>query len=192
MHRNSRVEQVTETIQRNLDLVYRLAFSMVKMQQDAEDIRQEVFIRYIRTNPQFESPEHERAWFIRVTTNLCKNLWKSAWRQKMVSMDMFEETADVDRSVMTANSKLFANASVSGMGNVDSLPLQISLNEEEEAVVETVKRLPIKYRLVIHLFYYEEMSIEEIAKALNLQPSNVRARLTRARKMLKNWLKEDV
>lgn len=163
MHRNSRVEQVAETIQRNSDMVYRLAFSMVKMQQDAEDIRQEVFIRYIRTNPQFESPEHEKAWFIRVTTNLCKNLWKSAWRQKMVSVDMFEEEET-----------------------------QIILTEEEEAVVETVKRLPIKYRVVIHLFYYEEMSIEEIAQSLNLQSSNVRARLTRARKMLKKWLKEDV
>ena len=48
------------------------------------------------------------------------------------------------------------------------------------------------YPMVIHLFYYEEMSVEEIAGALKLQPSNVRARLTRARKMLKNWLKEDV
>lgn len=168
MHRKSRVEQVSEMINRNSDMVYRLAFSMVKSVQDAEDVHQEVFIRYIRTNPLFESREHERAWFIRVTTNLCKNLWKSAWRQKMVSMDSLEETQE-------------GNAYV-----------QQSLNEEEELLVETVKRLPFKYRVVVHLFYYEEMSLEEIAQALNLKSSNVRTRLTRARKMLREWLKEDV
>lgn len=168
MHRKSRVEQVSEMINRNSDMVYRLAFSMVKSVQDAEDVHQEVFIRYIRTNPLFESREHERAWFIRVTTNLCKNLWKSAWRQKMVSMDSLEETQD-------------GNAYV-----------QQSLNEDEELLVETVKRLPFKYRMVVHLFYYEEMSLEEIAQALNLKSSNVRTRLTRARKMLREWLKEDV
>ena len=168
MHRESRVEQVSEMINRNSDMVYRLAFSMVKSVQDAEDVHQEVFIRYIRTNPLFESREHERAWFIRVTTNLCKNLWKSAWRQKMVSMDSLEETQE---------------------GNAY---IQQSLNEEEELLVETVKRLPFKYRVVVHLFYYEEMSLEEIAQALNLKPSNVRTRLTRARKMLREWLKEDV
>lgn len=168
MHRKSRVEQVSEMINRNSDMVYRLAFSMVKSVQDAEDVHQEVFIRYIRTNPLFESREHERAWFIRVTTNLCKNLWKSAWRQKMVSMDSLEETQE---------------------GNAY---IQQSLSEEEELLVETVKRLPFKYRVVVHLFYYEEMSLEEIAQALNLKSSNVRTRLTRARKMLREWLKEDI
>ena len=87
MHRDLRVKQVTEIIQRNSDMVYRLAFSMVKTTQDAEDIHQEVFIKFLRKNPCFESLEHEKAWFIRVTANLCKNLWKTAWRQKMVSID---------------------------------------------------------------------------------------------------------
>ena len=64
--------------------------------------------------------------------------------------------------------------------------------EKSDDILEEVLKMPEKYRTVIHLFYYEEMSVEEIAAALKIQPSNVRARLTRARKMLKNWLKEDV
>lgn len=171
MHRDLRVEQVAETIKRNSDMVYRLAFSMVKTVQDAEDIHQEVFIRYIRKNPRFESDEHEKAWFIRVTVNLCKNLWKTAWRQKVVSMEML-------------------GAEESGIQS--DKRLKTMLTQEEETVLDAVKRLPIKYRAVIHLFYYEEMSIEEIAKTLNLQSSNVRTRLTRARKALKDLLKEDV
>ena len=170
---------MTEIIKRNSDCVYRLAFSMVKTNQDAEDIRQEVMLRYIRTNPIFENSEHERAWFIRVTTNLCKNLWKTAWRQRVVSMNSLEEDED------SGSRYCKTDCMNTGQGKKE-------LTEEEELVVETVKRLPLKYRAVIHLFYYEEMSIEEIAGALNLRPSNVRTRLTRARKMLKEWLKEDV
>lgn len=173
MHRDLRVEQVSEVIKRNSNMVYRLAFSMVKTVQDAEDIHQEVFIRYIRKCPQFVSNEHEKAWFIRVTVNLCKNLWKTAWRQNVVSMDAFETEE-------------------TGTDSVGSFQVQSMLTEAEENVVETVKRLSLKYRVVIHLFYYEEMSIEEIADYLKLKPSNVRTRLTRARRMLKDLLKEDM
>lgn len=190
MHPNSRIEQVTETIKRNSDSVYRLAFSMVKTVQDAEDIRQEVFMRYVRTNPAFESPEHERAWFIRVTTNLCKNLWKSAWRQKTVSLDATSGPEN-ERRERSGTERI--SGSVKDISeDTEAVFAQITLTDEEEWVIESVKRLPLKYRVVIHLFYYEEMSVEEIAVALKLQPSNVRARLTRARKMLKKWLKEDV
>ena len=79
-----------------------------------------------------------------------------------------------------------------GADSVESFQVQLMLTQEEEKIVETVKRLPFKYRVVIHLFYYEEMSIEEIADSLNLKPSNVRTRLTRARRMLKDLLKEDL
>ena len=58
--------------------------------------------------------------------------------------------------------------------------------------MEQVQKLPQKYRVIIHLFYYEEMSIKEIAEILKLKESNVRARLTRARQKLKNLLEEDV
>lgn len=183
MHTDLRVKQMTETVNRNMNMVYRLAFSMVKTSQDAEDIRQEVMLRYIRSNPAFENTEHERAWFIRVTTNLCKNLWKTAWRQRVVSMDAMDEN-EGDSGNGTG---MYCSA-----GGVETVQGVNGFTEEEERVMEAVKRLSLKYRVVIHLFYYEEMSIEEIAGALKLQPSNVRTRLTRARRMLKEWLKEDV
>lgn len=61
---------------------------------------------------------------------------------------------------------------------------------EDEALFETVMALPKKYRLVIHLYYYEEYSVHEIAAALKLTESNVKVRLSRARGMLKEQLKE--
>ena len=62
------------------------------------------------------------------------------------------------------------------------------IGSEEQLLIETVKELPEKYRVVIHLFYYEEMSVEEIGKITGMKASTVRTRLTRARKRLKEKL----
>lgn len=61
---------------------------------------------------------------------------------------------------------------------------------EDTALFEAVMRLPEKYRIVIHLFYYEEYSVHEIAGILRLTENNVKARLSRGRRMLKEALKE--
>ena len=63
-------------------------------------------------------------------------------------------------------------------------------SEEASQVFEAVMQLPQKYRMVVHLFYYEDYSVNEIAKLLKLSESNVKTRLSRARTMLRNTLKE--
>jgi len=60
-----------------------------------------------------------------------------------------------------------------------------------ETLFETVMQLPEKYRIVIHLYYYEEYAVREIAQILKLSESNVKIRLSRGRTMLKETLKED-
>lgn len=62
---------------------------------------------------------------------------------------------------------------------------------KEETLFETVMKLPQKYRIIIHLFYYEDYSVREIAQILRLKESNVKVRLSRGRKLLKEALKED-
>ena len=64
-------------------------------------------------------------------------------------------------------------------------------NKESEELFGTVLRLPEKYRIVIHLFYYEEYSVREIAEILKIGESNVKVRLSRGRKLLKEVLKEE-
>ena len=62
---------------------------------------------------------------------------------------------------------------------------------ESQELFETVMKLPEKYRTVIHLFYYEDYSVREIADILKLSESNVKVRLSRGRAMLKDSLKEE-
>ena len=140
------------------DIVYRLAYSMVKSRFDADDIHQEVFMRYLRKEPLFQNEENEKAWFLRVTVNCCKNYWKSAWVRKVTGF-IKEESAGV-----------------------------FEMEERDQELIETVKQLPEKYRIVVHLFYYEDMSAEEISRAIGVKPATVRTQLTRARSMLKKRL----
>lgn len=157
---------IEEVIRRNSETVYRLAYSLVRTRADADDIYQEVFLRYVRKAPAFDSGEHEKAWFMRVTINCCRNLWKSPWmqRRRALENDVLEREAAQEESYEIA--------------------------DEDRVLIETVKQLPEKYRAVIHLFYYEELSVEEIGKITNSKASTVRTRLTRARRQLKSLLRE--
>lgn len=71
----------------------------------------------------------------------------------------------------------------------DYMETQAFESPESEDLFETVMQLPEKYRIVIHLYYYEDYSVSEIAKILKLSQSNVKTRLMRGRAMLKELLK---
>lgn len=61
---------------------------------------------------------------------------------------------------------------------------------ESENLFETVMKLPEKYRIVIHLFYYEDYTVREISDILKISESNVKVRLSRGRTLLKETLQE--
>ena len=68
----------------------------LKNYADTEDIFQTVFLKYVLSSVSFESEEHERAWFIRVTLNACKDLLKSFFRSHTVALDeIMEQSAQL-------------------------------------------------------------------------------------------------
>ena len=76
-----------EVIQREKELVYLLALSQCHQKDQADDIFQNVMYRYMKRKPVFESLEHEKAWFIRVTLNCSKTSLKSFWHNKIDEID---------------------------------------------------------------------------------------------------------
>jgi len=150
-------EPFTRAVERHQDMVYRLALHTLGSAQDAEDAVQEVFLRLLRWEGDFESPEHLRRWLLRVTVNHCRDVLKSPWRRRRVSLEDIAEPPVFDRP-------------------------------EEDALYRTVMSLPEKYRTVLDLFYYEELSTAEIAGLLRLSRTAVTTRLNRARMALKNQL----
>ena len=153
------------------DMVYKLAFSLVKNEYDADDVYQDVFYQYIRKRPIFQSEEHKKAWFLRVTINRCKNFFNTAWMLKVMGLQ--KDSDKVEEGMQTPSAE------------------EEALKGEQDELIEKVKMLPHKYRVVIHLFYYEELSVEEISVILKKKPSTVRTQLTRARALLKEIIKED-
>lgn len=78
------------------DTVYRLALVRTRSVSDAEDVVQEVFLRYLRRRPEFENREHQKAWFLTVTVNCTKNLLTNAFRRRSVSLDAAFDAAEED------------------------------------------------------------------------------------------------
>ncbi len=137
------------------DMVYRLAFARMKNSADAEDVLQEVFLRYMRRGKPAESDEHERALLIRITVNCSNSLHTSAWRRHTTALD---ESVSDDREF------------------------------PENGTLDAVLKLPVKYRTVIHLFYFEGYAVNEIAALLKTKPSTVKSQLNRGREKLRELL----
>lgn len=141
-------------------MVYRTALHALGSSQDADDAVQEVFLRLFNHRGAFESEEHLRRWLLRVTVNHCRDLLKSPWRKRRVSLEELPETPVFDRP-------------------------------QEAALYREVMALPEKYRTVLNLFYYEELSVREIGELLGAAESTVTTRLARARRRLREQLGED-
>lgn len=158
-----------ELFERYADMVYRIALSCGNSVHSAEDIVQEVFLRYLKKQPHFESGEHEKAWFIRVTVNCCKSLFSSAWNRRICHLEDVCAPEDIYR---------FQRA------DQFTLPLQT----DEYDLYEALSSLQPKYRTVLYLRYYEEYQVQEIAELLGITPNLVSARLSRAKKLMKKKL----
>ena len=148
-------DSVEKIVKRNEDKMLRVAFAILGSKADAEDIVQDAFVSLFEKRMVFESFEHETAWLVRVTANLCKSRLRSHWWKKTEPLS-------------------------------DIYPAQ---NETQQELIKTVLSLPSKYRTVIHLYYYEGYSSREIAEITKQKESTVREQLTRARRMLKVYLK---
>ena len=84
-------EEAGRAIEQYADMVRRICMIHLKNYEDAEDIFQTVFLKYVLRSEPFDSPEHEKAWIIRVTVNTCRDLVKSFFRSRTVSLDQLIE-----------------------------------------------------------------------------------------------------
>ena len=162
------VKEITpeEVIERYADMVYRIALLQVKTQMDADDIFQEVFIRLVSHIHKLQNWEHVKAWLIKVTINCSR---KHFSRYAVRNVFPMEEVTEI---AMTEN----------GFNAV----------EGDGPVTAAVKNLPVKYRNIVHLFYYEELSVAEIAMITKQKETTVKSQLFRAREMLKGMLEGEI
>ena len=85
-------QQFVPLAQRYMDTIFRIAYSYLRSQADADDVTQDVLIQHYKTATAFESDDHLKHWLIRVTVNRCKNIFRSPWRK-------VEDIADYENSL---------------------------------------------------------------------------------------------
>lgn len=141
------------------DRVFRAAYSVCRNREDADDVVQDTFIKYCSREWDFSTPEHLKAWLLRVAINRAKDLQRQFLRKNAVSYEDYEMTLEFPEP-------------------------------QDREVFEAVMNLPPKYRIAIHLYYYEDYSISDIAAMLRYSQSAVKSQLSRGRSLLKSQLLE--
>ena len=122
-----------------------------------------LFIKYFISNKAFNDDDLEKAWILTVTANLSKNVLRSKSRQNL----------ELDDTIKIVDNK-FEKATTNHL-------------DLEEAMI----RLTANQRLVIYLFYYEQIPIKNIAKIMKSNENTVKSHLLRAKSKMKTYLEKE-
>jgi RNA polymerase sigma factor (sigma-70 family) len=158
-------------VERYKDAVQNLAYRMLSNATEAEDVTQEVFVRAYTQLATYKSAHKFSTWLLSIASHLAIDQLR---RRRFLALPLedvpfLEWIADL------------------GVG-----PEQSALEGEQQDEIQTyLQRLPSKYRAVIVLRYWYDLSYEEIGTALNLTPALVKARLHRARELLARYIKDN-
>ena len=161
--RETREEALTRLVSEYQTPLLRTCYMYLKDAQLAEDAVQETFLKAYRTLPSFRGECSEKTWLTKIAMNICRDLLRGAWLRH------------VDRRVTP-----------------EMLPEPAAPTDAEDGeLLAAVMNLPRRHREVILLYYYQEMSTQDIALALGLKRSSVSGRLQRARARLRGLLEEE-
>ncbi|WP_313800825.1 sigma-70 family RNA polymerase sigma factor [Cytobacillus sp.] len=146
------------------DRLTKLSYNYIKDWNLAEDIVQDVFITCYKEFEKIDNIISFKTWIYRITINKCKDVLKSS---------IFK--------------RVMVNSNFSPLKRSPELTpeMMILKRSEEEFLSTSVLALPLKFREVITLYYYEELSIEEMSGILKINQNTIKTRLNRARKKLR-------
>ncbi len=149
--------------------VYSFCLYMTRNKETAEDLYQQTFL-VAWEKGELDENRNPKSYLISVAVNLWNNQKrKYLWRKKKANIIYFQ---DEDLTQL--------------ISDTETVEETVVKQDEMELVRSLVNQLPDKMRIVILMYYMEEMSVDEIAKALHIPSGTVKSRMHQA----KNWLKE--
>lgn len=162
-----------ELIVRNYHMmVYTLAYRVLKNREEAEELAQDVFLKVYQSLGSFNRKSKLSTWIYRITYNYSINKFKSQKRKI--------ETIEIDNSVEF-------NISSSQDAHHD-----MSVVEKRKIINDSILKLPEAEKIIITLYYYEELPIKEIAEIVGISVQNVKVKLYRSRQKLMIELKDKI
>ena len=159
-HPETNSERITRLVETHQMSLKRLCILWMKDASLAEDAVQETFLKAYRSLDSFHEACSEKTWLTRIAVNVCRNLLRGGWFRH------------VDRHI-----------------TLDALPEpSVPFTEFDDTVFSAVNNLPKAQREVVLLYFYQDMTMKEIAETLRIAPSNVSRRLAAAKKSLRGQL----
>lgn len=157
-------------VDRYKDLVYTLTMRMMKHTEEAEEAAQDTFIKVYKSLNKFKGDSKFSTWIYRVAYNTCLDRLKKNKRQAY-TVEINEYT---EYQVKTLDNALD----------------QLEAKEREQSIQDCLGLLPSEDSFLLTLYYFEELSLDEIGKIVDLKPNNVKVKLFRSRKKLATVLKK--
>jgi len=157
-------------VDRYKDLVFTLCIRMMKHREEAEETAQDTFIKVYKSLNKFKGDSKFSTWIYRVAYNTCLDRLKKNKRQQY-TVEINEYT---EHQVKT----------------LDNALEQLEAKEREQSIQNCLALLPSDDSFLLTLYYFEELSLEEIGKIVGLKPNNVKVKLFRSRKKLATILKK--
>ena len=159
-------------VERYQNMVFALAFKMLKQREESEEVSQDTFIKVYKSLSKFHGESKFSTWIYRIAYNTCLDRIKKNSR--------FSNSIEID-NIPTKDIQL-----------TDTIFEGIERKERSEIVQRCMNQLPEDERVILHLFYFEELSLKEIVTIVSMTEGNVKVKLFRARKKLFSIFKESV
>lgn len=168
------MEDFTQIFYTYKDRVYNQVFRMLGSPQDAEEAVQDVFLRVYKGLSEFRGDAKISSWIFRIATNVCISKWK---QRKGDSSSIEDEV--IQSQVMKQH-------------YTPAPDVQFEKEENRKKILESIAKLSPEYSSVVTLYYFEEMSYEEIAQITDIPMGTVGTYLHRAKNDLKNILRREL
>lgn len=162
-------ELIDEIMKRHGSEILKLVFSYVNNKTIAEDLTQDIFVKCYKSIHTYNRKAKFRTWLWRIAINHCKDYLKSWYNKNVVVIE---------------------NTASSTWTEKDLVEKVVIQKDDDIHLVNTVMDLPIKYREVIYLYYFEGLTIKEISLLLDVKGNTVKSRMKRAKEILKERLEE--
>lgn len=157
-------------VERYKDLVFTLTIRMLKNREEAEEVSQDTFIKVYKSLSKFKGDSKFSTWIYRVAYNTCLDRIKKNKRQwNDVTIDEFTE-----HKIKT----------------IDDALENLEKFEQQRTIQECIQQLPSDDSFILTLFYFEDLSLEEISKIVNIDANTIKVRLFRSRKKLASILRQ--
>ncbi|MBL0386097.1 RNA polymerase sigma factor [Tumebacillus sp. ITR2] len=157
-------------VERYQALVYTIALRMVRDRTEAEDIAQDVFLKAYRTLADFREEASFKTWVCKIATNRCID-----WKRKHGTRQ--ERTAQVEEAAWIPDPN-------------GERPEQALIRRETQSEVRRViEEMPEKYRSILVMYHFQNMSYQDIADNQEISPRTVETRLYRAKQMMRTALR---